>query len=151
MPVTNPWIEVTRTCVAQNLACLRRTQSLIAASRRVLNPWWALSGGSETGSEDVAPTRHDGTHGAIHIVREKSLDDPHRSYDFVVSFGGEKEPVGTILLGKALGRRDLVFLLRKFGVSEDEALLAVKALLVQNQHIISGVTLYKGQLGQLGT
>ena len=152
MPVAISWIEASRACVAHNLICLRETESLIDANRRALNPWWGLSGSSDTGPEEAASTRRsNGPSGVIHIVREKHLDDPTGPYHFVVSFGGHKDPVGAIVLGQALGARDLVFLLRRFGVSEGAATLALKELVVQNQHIISGVTLRKGQLGHLRT
>ena len=52
------------------------------------------------------------------------LDPPSRD---------ESSPVGAILLGKAFGRPDLVFLLRKFGVSEGAARLALKELLDRQQ------------------
>jgi hypothetical protein len=77
---------------------------LVATTTRALNRWWGLSGSSDTGSEEAAPTRRsNGPTGVIHIVREKHLDDPAGPYHFVVSFGGHKDPVGAIVLGQALG------------------------------------------------
>lgn len=82
-------------------------------------------------------------------MKEKRSPDLPSTYNYVVSFGGYKGPVGAILLGKALGRRDVVLLLQKFGVSEGATKLALKELLVQNQHIIPDVTVSKEQLGRL--
>ena len=48
MRVAIPRVDVTRMRVAQTLALLRQTQTLITANRRVLNPWWGLSGSSDT-------------------------------------------------------------------------------------------------------
>ena len=48
MRVADPLVDVTHTRVAQTRTLLRQTQTLITASRRVLNPWWGLSGSSDT-------------------------------------------------------------------------------------------------------
>jgi len=55
MRVAIPRVDVTRMRVAQTLALLRQTQTLITANRRVLNPWWGLSG-----SSDALPQRSGG-------------------------------------------------------------------------------------------
>jgi hypothetical protein len=59
MQVAIPWVDVTHARVAQTLTLLRQTQTLITANRRILNPWWGLSGSSDTVPQRSGPTeRH---------------------------------------------------------------------------------------------
>ncbi len=102
------------------------------------------------GADAVPTQRSGGPSGVLHIVREVRPADPYHSYDFVVSFGGYKDPVGAIVVGKAVGPRELVALLQKLGVSDRAARLAAKELLVQHHHVISGMTLTTDRLRQLG-
>ena len=46
-PVAIAWTESSRKLVARTQALLEETCSLIALNRRLLNPWWALSGSSD--------------------------------------------------------------------------------------------------------
>jgi len=46
-PVAIPWAESSWKLVARTQALLEETRSLIALNRRLLNPWWALSGSSD--------------------------------------------------------------------------------------------------------
>jgi len=41
------WLTSSREIIAQTRARLRETHALIAVNRRLLNPWWTLSGGAD--------------------------------------------------------------------------------------------------------
>src|SRR5215467_2934370 len=50
-PVAIPWTESSLKLVARADALLEQTRSRIVASRRLLNPWWGVSGSSDDDGE----------------------------------------------------------------------------------------------------
>jgi len=94
----------------------------------------------------TTPQRPAGTTGVVGIVRQGRQGDHVRSFNYLISFGGSKDPGGALYLGKAFGTEDLIHLLMRIGVSEVGAEMAAHALLDQAEYEISGVSLRKGQL-----
>jgi hypothetical protein len=93
--------------------------------------------------------RQSRTTGVLHIARLAREGDRERPFDYLISFGGSKDPVGAYTIAKALGTEDLVRQLQNLGVSADGAEMAAKALADQPQHRILGVSLTRDQLQRL--
>ena len=90
------------------------------------------------------PRQPVGPPGVIRIVRQNRQGDRIRPFDYLISFGGIKDPGGAVDLGKACGTEDLIHLLTRIGVSEAGAEMAAQALADQSEYEISGVTLSRG-------
>src|SRR5215470_17143175 len=95
------------------------------------------------------PRQPVGPPGVIRIVRQNRQGDRIRPFDYLISFGGIKDPGGGVYLGKAFGTEDLIHLLTRIGVSGVGAEMAAQALADQPEYEISGVSLRKGQLHRL--
>ena len=52
-PIT-AWVTTSRELVAQSRTRLGKTRTLIALNRRLLNPWWGISGSSDHEAEGAA-------------------------------------------------------------------------------------------------
>lgn len=91
-----------------------------------------------------------GAKGVIHIVRQTRSGDPAGRSDFLISFGGKTDGVGAFYLGKAFNLDDLSALLRKTGVSQDEADTAAQVLRAQPCYEIPNVRLRRVFLRNLG-
>src|SRR5215469_13612604 len=81
-----------------------------------------------------------GTTGVVQIVRRARRGDRVRSFNYLISFGGSKDPGGAKYLGMAFGTEDLIHLLTRIGVSGAGAEMAVRALAGQPEYDICGVT-----------
>src|SRR5215831_5028648 len=90
------------------------------------------------------PRRPRSTSGVVRIVRQTGQGDRTRSFNCLISFGGNKDPGGASYLGMALGTKDLIHLLTRIGVSGAGAEMAVRALVDQPEYDISSVTLRPG-------
>ena len=91
------------------------------------------------------------TTGMIRIVRQTRSGDLSRPFDFLVSFGGEKDQVGMFYVGRAFGIDDLIRLLPKVGVSQSEIDAALDVLKAHSHHDIPNVSLTKRFLRTLGS
>src|SRR5215510_3853873 len=85
-----------------------------------------------------------GTTGVVRIARQAHQGDRVRSFNYLISFDGSKDPGGAVYLGKAFGTEDLIHLLTRIGVSGAGAEMAAQALADQSEYEISGVTLSRG-------
>ena len=130
----------------ENQRLLVRSRTLLAISRRVLNPAWGVSGAA-----DDMPNDPHHTVGMIYIDRVDGgaigLRSP--SY-FLVSFGGEKDGTGTFYLGRVSGLGRLAALLTKVGVQPAEVDTALQTLPGQPHHQVPNVTLTPDVLRDLG-
>src|SRR5215471_5556311 len=81
-----------------------------------------------------------GTSGVVRIVRRARRGDRVRSFNYLISFGGSKDPGGASYLSIAFGTEDLIHLLTRIGVSGAGAEMAVRALAGQSEYDICGVT-----------
>jgi len=81
-----------------------------------------------------------GTTGVVRIVRQARQGDRAPSFNYLISFGGSKDPGGSPNLGIAFGTKDLIHLLMRIGVSGAGAEMAVRALAGQSEYDICGVT-----------
>src|SRR5215813_8700467 len=88
----------------------------------------------------AAAQRPRGTTGVVRIVRQARQGDCVRSFNYLISFGGNKDPGGSPHLGIAFGTEDLIHLLTRIGVSGAGAEMAVRALAGQSEYDICGVT-----------
>ena len=88
----------------------------------------------------VAAQRPRGTTGVVRILRQARQGDRVRSFSYLISFGGSKDPGGASYLGMAFGTEDLIHLLTRIGVSGAGAEMAVRALASQSEYEICGVT-----------
>jgi hypothetical protein len=70
--------------------------------------------------------------------------------DFSVSFGGHKDGVGTIELGKPKGIEALTSLLWKLQIPSIEIEIACRVLTTEPHHEIPNVVLRRGIFRQLG-
>ena len=93
--------------------------------------------------------RQSRTTGVLHITRRTREGDRERPFDYLISFGGSKDPVGAYTIAKAFGAEDLVRQLQNLGASVDGAEMAAKALADQPQYRILGVSLSQSQLQRL--
>lgn len=91
------------------------------------------------------------TTGMIRIVRQTRAGDLSRPYDFLISFGGEKDSVGAFYVGRAFGIDDLIRLLPKVGVSQSEIDAALEILKAHSHYDIPNVSLTKRFLRTLGS
>ena len=87
----------------------------------------------------VAAQRPRGTTGVVRILRQARQGDRVRSFSYLISFGGSKDPGGASYLGMAFGTEDLIHLLTRIGVSGAGAEMAVRALAGQSEYDICGV------------
>jgi hypothetical protein len=90
------------------------------------------------------------TPGVVHIVRPDRLDVQPTTTEFSVSFGGHKDGVGTIELGKPKGIEALALLLRKLQIPPTEIEIAGRVLTTELHHEIPNVILRLGIFRQLG-
>jgi len=69
------WLTSSQEIIAQTRARLRETHALIAINRRLLNPWWALSGGADEDRDSllILSVRDRLERGAIHPAPQKVL------------------------------------------------------------------------------
>jgi len=70
--------------------------------------------------------------------------------EFSVSFGGRKDGVGTVELGKPKDIEDLASLLRKLQIPPTEIEIACRVLTKEPHHKIPNVILRRGIFRQLG-
>ncbi len=77
----------------------------------------------------------------LHIVREDGDGINPPTAEYVVSFGGAKDGVGTVVLAKPQGFDALVVLLRGLSIAHAEIGTACQVLTEQAHHEISDVTL----------
>jgi hypothetical protein len=90
------------------------------------------------------------TPGVLHIVRpDGSGIHPHTT-KFSVSFGGHKDGVGTIELGKPKGFDTLTILLQKLSVPPSDIEIACQVLRAESHHEIPNVILRRGIFRHLG-
>ena len=87
----------------------------------------------------AAAQRPRGTTGVVHIVRQARQGDRVGSFNYLISFGGSRDPGGASYLGMAFGAEDLIHLLTRIGVSGAGAEMAVRALAGQSEYDICGV------------
>ena len=87
----------------------------------------------------------------VRIVRQTRAGDPSRAYDFLISFGGERDSVGAFYVGRAFGIDDLIRLLPQVGVPRSEIDRALAVLMARSQHEIPNVKLTKSFLRSLGS
>jgi hypothetical protein len=90
------------------------------------------------------------TPGVVHIVRSDRLAVQSTTTEFSVSFGGHKDGVGTIELGRPKGFDALTALLRKLSVALTEIEIACQVLTTAPRHEISNVILRRGIFRHLG-
>ncbi len=90
------------------------------------------------------------TPGVPHIVRPDSSDAYRTTTKFSVSFGGHKDGVGAIELGKPKGFDALTVLLQKLGVPPTEIEIACQVLTAESHHEIPNVILRRGIFRHLG-
>jgi len=76
----------------------------------------------------------------LHIDREDGDIHPPTA-DYAVSFGGSKDRVGTVLLGRPQGVDALTALLRGLGIAPGEIVTACQVLTEQTHHVIPDVML----------
>src|SRR5712691_637954 len=95
-------------------------------------------------------SRFSDTPGVLHIVRPYSSDAHRTTTKFSVSFGGHKDGVGAIELGKPKGFDALTVLLQKLSVPTSEIEVACHVLTAQPHHEVPNVTLRQDTLRQLG-
>lgn len=77
----------------------------------------------------------------LHIDRVDSDGTTPRTVEYMVSFGGLKDRVGTVLLAKSQGLDALVALLRGLGIGHAEIVTACHVLTEQPHYVIPDVTL----------
>ncbi len=90
------------------------------------------------------------TPGVVHIVRLDSSDAHRTTTKFSVSFGGHKDGVGAIELGKPKGFDALTVLLQKLSVPPTEIAIACEVLTGEPHHEIPDVILRRGIFRHLG-
>ena len=95
-------------------------------------------------------SRFSDTPGVLHIVRPNSSATHRTTTKFSVSFGGHKDGVGTIELGKPKGFDALTVLLQKLSVSPTEIEIACQVLTAEPHHEIPNVILRRGIFRHLG-
>ncbi len=95
-------------------------------------------------------SRFSDTPGVLHIVRPDSRGVHPHTTQFSVSFGGHKDGVGTIELGKPKGFDALTVLLQKLSVPPSEIELACQVLTAEPHHEIPNVMLRRGIFRHLG-
>ena len=76
----------------------------------------------------------------LHIDREDGDIHPPTA-EYAVSFGGSKDRVGTVLLGRPQGVDALTALLRGLGIAPGEIVTACHVLTEQTHHVIPDVML----------
>ena len=86
----------------------------------------------------------------LHIVRPDSSDAHRTTTKFSVSFGGHKDGVGAIELGKPKDIEALASLLRKLQIPPTEIEIACRVLTTEPHHEIPNVILRVGIVRQLG-
>jgi hypothetical protein len=77
----------------------------------------------------------------IHIDRENGNGISPQAAEYSVSFGGSKDRVGTILLGRPQGLGAVIVFLRSLGVAEAEINTASQILTDQSYYTIRDVVL----------
>jgi hypothetical protein len=90
------------------------------------------------------------TPGVVHIVRPDGLAVQLTTTEFSVSFGGHKDGLGTIELGKPKDIEALTSLLRKMQIPPTEIEIACRVLTTEPHHEIPNVILRRGIFRQLG-
>ena len=109
---------------------------------------WVQESKSLSESRQMSPFSD--TAGVIHIVRrDRRIVQPTTTV-FSVSFGGHKDGVGTIELGKPKGFDALTALLQKLSVPPSEIEIACQVLTAEPHHEIPNVILRRGIFRQLG-
>jgi hypothetical protein len=86
----------------------------------------------------------------LHIDRAAGPEIDLTTTGFSVTFGGSKDAVGTVLLGKPEGLKALMAFLRKIGLAFAEMEIARRVLSEQSHHEISDVKMSPTILRQLG-
>ena len=87
------------------------------------------------------------------VVRIDRLDDPGidlTTVEYLVTFGGAKDDVGTVIVAKPKGFDALTALLRKLPISPADIETAIRVLTSQPSHAIQDVSLTKELLRSLG-
>ena len=77
----------------------------------------------------------------LHIDREDGDGINPPTAEYAVSFGGSKDRVGAVLLGRPRGLDVLTALLRGLGIAHGEIVTACQALTEQPHYVILGVML----------
>ena len=90
------------------------------------------------------------TPGVVHILRPDRLAVQPITMEFSVSFGGHKDGVGTVELGKPKDIEALASLLRKLQIPPTEIEIAGRVLTTEPHHEIPNVILRVGIVRQLG-
>lgn len=90
------------------------------------------------------------TPGLVHVVRPDRPGVQPTTTEFSVSFGGHKDGVGTIELGRPKGFEALTALLRQLRVPPSEIETACRVLTVEPHHEIPDVTVTRGIFRELG-
>ena len=88
--------------------------------------------------------------GIVYIVRPDHLAVQPTTMEFSVSFGGHKDGVGTVELGKPKDIEALASLLRKLQIPPTEIEIACRVLTTEPHHEIPNVILRRGIFRQLG-
>ena len=129
---------------SHNRSLLTDTRYRIARSRRGLNRAWRIAGASDDERQKPARPRT-----PLHIERwDGGAIDPATA-EYTVSFGGSKDGVGTILIGKCRGLDGLDTFLRGLGVPSSEIETALRVLAGQPRHEIPDVKLTRAALRRL--
>ncbi len=93
------------------------------------------------------PLQSGSSTGVIRIARQARHRGRVQAFDFLVSFGGSKNPGEALYLGKAFGADDLVNMLTtKIGVPLADAQAAAQALTHKPLYLIPDVTISQAQL-----
>jgi len=98
---------------------------------------------SEERSAAVPPT-------PLHIDRAAGPEIDLTTTGFSVTFGGSKDAVGTVLLGRPEGLDALTAFLRKIGLASPEVQIAWRVLSEQAHHELPDVKVSPTILRQLG-
>lgn len=117
------------------------THHRIARSRRLLNPAWGISGASR--DEPRYPAEPSTL---LHIERWSGDGADPATSEYIVSFGGSRDGVGTVLLSKRSGLLALRDFLESLGVPSSEVEAACRVLAGEPRHEIPGVKLTQATL-----
>ena len=93
------------------------------------------------------PQQPPGTRGVIRIECRHHSDRPS---EFLVSFGGKKDGVGTFWVGSTIDIGAVSALLPMLGVSATEVKTAVQVLMTEPHHEIPDVMLTPAMIRELG-
>ena len=90
---------------------------------------------------------HPPTPGVLYIESRKRAGEP---FEYLLSFGGDKDGVGVFYLAKVAGFDPLTALLRKLDVPAPVIETALQVLVAESSHKIPNVLLTQATLRDLG-